>query len=116
MVCTVYLLDCDWSVLTCPCRQRADQVVAAAAPPAHRQIQAPADGIFLLVVHVSSVDQFQEPRPLNVSVHIEMKVDYGYLSAADWPNLPVCDGFDISCRHVTSPTYPVGMLCQIGNV
>ena len=77
--------------------QRADQVVAAVGLP-HRQIQAPGDGIFLLVVHVTSRDTAQPPRPLNVTVHIEMKADYGYLSAADWPNLPV--------RPARAPPHP----------
>ena len=52
-------------------------------------MKAPSDGIFLLVVHVTSQEQTSPPRPLNVTVHIEMKADYGYLSATDWPNLPV---------------------------
>ena len=82
------------------CRQRADQVVAAAAQT-HRQLQVPDDGIFLLVVHVASLVRPQTPgRPLNITVHIEMRADYGYLSAADWPNLPVRDP---TCRFVTQP-------------
>ncbi|XP_037080065.1 LOW QUALITY PROTEIN: transmembrane protein 87A-like [Pollicipes pollicipes] len=68
-------------------RPRAEQVVAAATAP-HRQIRAPGDGIFLLVVHVAGRDQAASPRPLNVTVHLEMRGAHGYLSAADWPYLP----------------------------
>ena len=73
------------SDLTCPAaslRQRAAQP--------HRQTRVPGDGIYLLVVHVASLEELPPPGRLNVTVHIEMKADYGYLSAADWPNLPVC--------------------------
>ncbi|XP_043236218.1 transmembrane protein 87A-like [Amphibalanus amphitrite] len=67
---------------------RVQRAAASGGSPAHRQMQAPADGIFLLVVHVTSLEPRLPPTPLNVTVHIEMKADYGYLSAADWPNLP----------------------------
>ncbi|KAF0310737.1 Transmembrane protein 87A [Amphibalanus amphitrite] len=73
---------CDAVVL------RVQRAAASGGSPAHRQMQAPADGIFLLVVHVTSLEPRLPPTPLNVTVHIEMKADYGYLSAADWPNLP----------------------------
>ena len=90
--------------------QRADQVVAAVAQP-QRQVQAPADGIFLLVVHVASQERAAEPpRPLNVTVHIEMRADYGYLSAADWPNLPVRPGG--GGGEGTVPPHTADAVCQ----
>ncbi|RZC37128.1 Lung 7-TM R domain containing protein [Asbolus verrucosus] len=43
----------------------------------------PHDGVYVLVFKVST-----NTTDFNVGVHIAMKSDYGYLSAADWPLLP----------------------------
>lgn len=45
--------------------------------------QIPQDGIYVLtfLINASSAE-------FRVGVHVEMKSDYGYLSAADWPYLP----------------------------
>uniref|UniRef100_A0A1W7R9E5 Transmembrane protein 87A n=1 Tax=Hadrurus spadix TaxID=141984 RepID=A0A1W7R9E5_9SCOR len=42
------------------------------------------DGMYLLVVFVESADD----KLFNITVDIEMKSQYGYLSAVDWPLLP----------------------------
>lgn len=50
---------------------------------AHPLYIVPKDGIYVLMFRVTnSIASF------NLGVHIEMKSDYGYLSAADWPLLP----------------------------
>jgi len=79
----------------------------AAAP--HRQIRAPSDGIFLLVVHVTSRDPHQPPRPLNITVSIEMRTAGGYLSAADWPYLPF---YSVMCAVYV--LYALGWLAVCG--
>lgn len=49
---------------------------------AHPIYIIPKDGVYVLIFQVIAVSSF------NLGVHIEMKSDYGYLSAADWPLLP----------------------------
>ncbi|KAJ8947539.1 hypothetical protein NQ318_005017 [Aromia moschata] len=44
------------------------------------------DGVYVLALRVSPVNT--NMSDYSVGVHIEMKNDYGYLSAADWPLLP----------------------------
>lgn len=43
------------------------------------------DGLYLFVL---SIQPFNEKIGYNATVHIEMRADYGYLSAVDWPLLP----------------------------
>lgn len=38
----------------------------------------------MFTLEIKSVAEF------NASVHIELRGSYGFLSAADWPLLPVC--------------------------
>lgn len=42
----------------------------------------PSDGVYVFAVTVSGTSSF------NLNMHIEMKSEFGYLSAADWPLLP----------------------------
>ncbi|CAH0388076.1 unnamed protein product [Bemisia tabaci] len=51
------------------------------------------DGIYLLILKIEPGMQMNR-EPFNASVHIEMKGDYGYLSASDWPLLPF---YEIMC-------------------
>lgn len=43
----------------------------------------PRDGVYVLALKINT-----NSTGFNAGVHIEMKSDYGYLSAADWPLLP----------------------------
>lgn len=45
--------------------------------------RVPQDGIYVLIFVVN-----QASTDFRLGVHVEMKSDYGYLSAADWPFLP----------------------------
>ncbi|KAJ3658181.1 hypothetical protein Zmor_009938 [Zophobas morio] len=45
----------------------------------------PHDGVYVLVFEMMPTTNTTD---LSVGVHVEMKSDYGYLSAADWPLLP----------------------------
>lgn len=47
------------------------------------------DGFYMLIVEIDS------NTPFKVQVEISMKGTYGYLSAADWPLLPVSTIFNL---------------------
>ena len=53
----------------------------------HPLAKLPHDGIYLLIISLESDSQF------NAMVHMEMRTPYGFLSAVDWPLLPVCKIF-----------------------
>ncbi|XP_044253971.1 transmembrane protein 87A [Tribolium madens] len=70
---------------TCP-----DHVVIDNAPLTKDQsrppiYEIPHDGVYVLVFQISAPLNTSD---LTVGVHVEMKSDYGYLSASDWPLLP----------------------------
>lgn len=46
-----------------------------------------SDGVYLLDIHIASVEPIQPNASYVAHVDIEMKSDYGYLSAANWPLL-----------------------------
>lgn len=52
--------------------------------PSDHQAKVDRDGMYLFVIFIESVDD----KPFNITVDVEMKSQYGYLSAVDWPLLP----------------------------
>ncbi|CAG9861479.1 unnamed protein product [Phyllotreta striolata] len=53
----------------------------SSSQPIHK---IPHDGVYVLALTINTINTSE----YSVGVHIEMKHDYGYLSAADWPLLP----------------------------
>jgi len=51
----------------------------------HPVFTVPKDGVYLLVIHMVSVDQ----KPFTAEVRVQMKGNHGYLSATEWPLLLV---------------------------
>jgi hypothetical protein len=72
---TIQLLNTDLSV-----KQRRGITNAAASHPV---VTIPNDGVYFLFVTLSNT------KGETFIVHIEMQGIHGYLSAADWPLLPV---------------------------
>ncbi|CAG7733372.1 unnamed protein product [Allacma fusca] len=64
-----------------------DEIAAMASKAAVAEpiLVIPEDGVYLLAINIEVVDQ--GTQSFSANVHIEMKSDYGYLSAVDWPFL-----------------------------
>ena len=48
-------------------------------------------GIYLFLLKIDFVGNEKPPKDYKLNVTITMKGSYGYLSAQDWPLLPVCE-------------------------
>ncbi|XP_018329402.1 transmembrane protein 87A-like [Agrilus planipennis] len=75
----------------------------AGSSKSHANYIAPRDGVYILILRVSTDPKFN--LEFTLGVHIEIKSDYGYLSAADWPLLPF---YGIMC--VVYVLYGIGWL------
>ncbi|XP_076037637.1 transmembrane protein 87A [Oratosquilla oratoria] len=63
--------------------KRSEVTNSSLAPKNHIVTHIPADGVYLFLIHITSTNSTEFKAHLS----IEMKGDYGYLSAADWPLL-----------------------------
>lgn len=62
--------------------QKTSESKSKISPDKRPIYKIPQDGIYVLVFTVTT------PADISLGVHVEMKSDYGYLSATDWPFLP----------------------------
>ncbi|XP_067119815.1 transmembrane protein 87A isoform X2 [Centruroides vittatus] len=64
--------------------QSTTKITPRVSKTSDHQAKVDKDGMYLFVLFIESVDS----KPFNITVNIEMKSQYGYLSAVDWPLLP----------------------------
>ncbi|XP_023229496.1 transmembrane protein 87A-like [Centruroides sculpturatus] len=64
--------------------QSTTKITPIVSKTSDHQAKVDKDGMYLFVLFIESVDG----KPFNITVNIEMKSQYGYLSAVDWPLLP----------------------------
>lgn len=62
--------------------------IGRADPLEHPQYVVAKEGVYLFIVQIRGGPS--QVTNYTAVVTIDMKSDYGYLSAVDWPLLPVC--------------------------